>query len=189
MLEKHDALLVVDPQMDFFPGGALPVSEGDAILQTVNQALRAFSDAGLPIFVTRDWHPADHCSFTAHGGQWPAHCVRGTGGADLHPGLEPPHLFALVQKATTSDRDAYSDFEGTGLEQVLRSHDVDRVVVCGLALEYCVRATCLDAVAAGFGATLLVDGTRPVEVEAGDGERALEELRAAGVEILSGMPE
>ena len=189
MPQPHDALLVVDPQIDFFPGGALPVDDGDAILPTVNRALRIFSAAGLPIFVTRDWHPADHCSFTAQGGPWPEHCVKGTAGAELHPDLEPPPIFSVVQKATTSDREAYSDFEGTHLDEVLRADRVERVIVCGLALEYCVRAACLDAVKAGFDAVLLVDGTRAVEVEAGDGERALEEMRAAGVEILAGMPE
>lgn len=189
MPQPHDALLVVDPQIDFFPGGALPVAEGEAILPTVNRALQIFSEAGLPIYVTRDWHPADHCSFAARGGPWPEHCVKGTAGAELHPGLELPPIFSVVQKATTSEREAYSDFEGTHLDEVLRAHGAERVVVCGLALEYCVRAACLDAIKAGFDAVLLVDGTRPVEVEPGDGERTLEELRAAGVEIRSGALE
>jgi nicotinamidase/pyrazinamidase len=189
MPQPHDALLVVDPQIDFFPGGALPVAGGDAILPIVNRAVRVFSEAGLPIFVTRDWHPADHCSFTAQGGPWPEHCVKGTAGAELHPDLELPPIFSVVQKATTSDREAYSDFEGTGLDDVLRTQGVERVVVCGLALEYCVRAACLDAVKAGLGAVLLVDGTRPVEVQPGDGDRTLAELRAGGVEIRSGVPE
>jgi len=187
MPREHDALLVVDPQIDFFPGGALPVSDGDAILPVVNRALRLFSEAGLPVFVTRDWHPADHCSFSTRGGPWPDHCVKGTAGAELHPDLDLPPIFTVVQKATTSDHEAYSDFEGTGLAAVLRARGVERVVVCGLALEYCVRAACLDAVKAGFAAVLLSDGTRAVEVEPGDGERTLEELRAAGVELLSGM--
>jgi nicotinamidase/pyrazinamidase len=189
MPQPHDALLVVDPQIDFFPGGALPVSDGDAILATVNQALRTFARDGLPIFVTRDWHPADHCSFTNRGGPWPEHCVKGSAGAELHPELELPPIFNVVQKATTSDREAYSDFEGTGLDEVLHNQGVGRVLVCGLALEYCVRAACLDAVKAGFDAVLLIDGTRAVEVEPGDGERTLEELRDAGVEIVEGMPE
>jgi len=189
MPKPHDALVVVDPQIDFFPGGALPVADGDAILPTVNLALRVFSDAGLPIFVTRDWHPADHCSFTAQGGPWPEHCVKGTAGAELHADLELPPIFSVVQKATTSDREAYSDFEGTGLDEVLRTQKIERVVVCGLALEYCVRAACLDAIKAGLDAVLLSDGTRAVEVQPGDGERTLAELRAAGVVIRSGAPE
>ena len=189
MPKPHDALVVVDPQIDFFPGGALPVADGDAILPTVNLALRVFSDAGLPIFVTRDWHPADHCSFTAQGGPWPEHCVKGTAGAELHADLELPPIFSVVQKATTSDREAYSDFEGTGLDEVLRTQKIERVVVCGLALEYCVRAACLDAINAGLDAMLLSDGTRAVEVQPGDGERTLAELRAAGVVIRSGAPE
>jgi nicotinamidase/pyrazinamidase len=189
MPREHDALLVVDPQIDFFPDGALPVADGDAILPTVNRALQMFSEAGQPIFVTRDWHPADHCSFTTRGGPWPEHCVKGTAGAELHPGLDLPPIFSVVQKATTSDREAYSDFEGTRLDEVLRARGVERVVVCGLALEYCVRAACLDSVKAGFEAVLLIDGTRAVEVEPGDGERTLEVLRAAGVEIRPGAPE
>ncbi len=189
MPQPHDALLVVDPQIDFFPGGALPVADGAAILPIVNRAMQVFSNAGLPIFVTRDWHPADHCSFTAQGGPWPEHCVKGTAGAELHPDLELPPIFSVVQKATTSEREAYSDFEGTGLDEVLRTQGVERVVVCGLALEYCVRAACLDAVKAGLDAVLLVDGTRPVEVQPGDGDRTLDELRAGGVEIHSGAPE
>jgi nicotinamidase/pyrazinamidase len=189
MPREHDALLVVDPQIDFFPDGALPVADGDAILPTVNRALQMFSETGHPIFVTRDWHPADHCSFTTRGGPWPEHCVKGTAGAELHPGLDLPPIFSVVQKATTSDREAYSDFEGTRLDEILRAHGVERVVVCGLALEYCVRAACLDAVNAGFEAVLLIDGTRAVEVEPGDGERTLEELRAVGVEIRPGAPE
>jgi len=189
MPKPHDALLVVDPQIDFFPGGALPVADGDAILPTVNLALRVFSDGGLPIFVTRDWHPADHCSFTAQGGPWPEHCVKGTAGAELHADLDLPPIFSVVQKATTSDREAYSDFEGTGLDEVLRTQKIERVVVCGLALEYCVRAACLDAIKAGLDAVLLGDGTRAVEVQPGDGERTLAELRAAGVVIRSGAPE
>ncbi len=186
MPQPHDALLVVDPQIDFFPGGALAVPDGDAILPSVNRSLREFVGAGLPVFVTRDWHPSDHCSFTAQGGPWPAHCVKGTAGAELHPELELPPIFTVVQKATTSDHEAYSDFEGTGLDERLHALGVERVVVCGLALEYCVRAACIDAIAAGFKAVLLIDGTRPVEVEPGDGERTLDELRAAGVEIRPG---
>jgi nicotinamidase/pyrazinamidase len=189
MPQPHDALLVVDPQVDFFPGGALQVRDGDEILPTVNRAMRDFWESGLPVFVSRDWHPADHCSFTTRGGQWPEHCVRGTAGADLHPGLEPPPIISFVQKATTSDRDAYSGFQGTGLAAFLRAKGVERVVVCGLALDYCVHATCLDAVEAGFAVVLLVDGTRAVEVEPGDGERAIAELRDAGVEVRAGTPE
>jgi nicotinamidase/pyrazinamidase len=189
MPRAHDALLVVDPQVDFFPGGALPVADGHAIVPTVNAALRVFSQAGLPIIVTRDWHPADHCSFTAQGGPWPEHCVKGTAGAEFHPELELPSIFAVVQKATTPDMEAYSDFEGTGLDDVLRGMRIERIIVCGLALEYCVRAACLDAIKAGFEATLLIDGTRAVEVAPGDGDRTLEELRAAGVKIRKGPPE
>jgi nicotinamidase/pyrazinamidase len=189
MLSSHDALIVVDPQVDFFPGGALAVPEGDAILGPVNRAVEVFCERGLPIIVSRDWHPADHCSFVEQGGSWPPHCVRGTAGADLHPSLELPPYFLMVHKATTADRDAYSDFDGTDLADELRSREIRRLFVAGLALDYCVKATCLDAVDAGFEVVLLTDAVRPVNVEPADGDRALEELTAAGVRPLRGMPD
>ncbi len=188
MLTSDDALIVVDPQVDFFPGGALPVRDGDAILPTVNEAMDRFRSRGLPVFITRDWHPADHCSFQANGGSWPSHCVRGTAGAELHAGLEPPPLFTMVHKATESDREAYSDFDGTGLAELLRDRGVRRVYVAGLALDYCVKATCLDAVDAGFETVLLIDGTRAVNVDPEDGDRALEQMTVVGVRAMHGTP-
>jgi nicotinamidase/pyrazinamidase len=189
MLREHDGLIVVDPQLDFFPGGALAVPEGDAILPAANRAIRIFSERGLPVYVSRDWHPADHCSFTDQGGTWPAHCVRGTAGAELHPDLELPPVFTMIHKATTPDRESYSDFEGTGLAERLRQQGVRRVFVAGLALDYCVKATCLDAVDAGFEVVVLTDATRPVNVDPGDGDRALAELTAVGVVPMQGAPE
>ena len=189
MLDSHDALIVIDPQLDFFPGGALAVPEGDAILAPVNRAIESFTERGLPVVVTRDWHPHDHCSFVEHGGPWPAHCVRGTSGAELHPELDLPPLFTMVHKATESEREAYSDFDGTGLGDLLRSRGVRRLFVAGLALDYCVRATCLDAIDAGFEVVLLTNATRAVNVEPDDGDRALAELVAVGVRPLDGAPE
>jgi nicotinamidase/pyrazinamidase len=189
MLTSHDALIAVDPQVDFFPGGALAVADGDQILRPTNRVLRRFAERGLPIFVTRDWHPPDHCSFQANGGPWPPHCVRGTAGAELHPDLELPAIVTLVQKATRPDWETYSDFDGTGLAEELAGRGVRRVFVVGLALDYCVRATCLDAARAGLEVVLLTDATRAVEVEPGDGERALGELAEAGVQTMAGVPE
>jgi len=188
MLTSSDALIVIDPQVDFFPGGALPVPDGNAILPTVNEAIERFRSRGLPVFITRDWHPTDHCSFQGQGGPWPAHCVRGTAGAELHAGLEPPPLFTMVHKATEPDREAYSDFDGTGLSGMMRNHGIRRVFVAGLALDYCVKATCLDAIDAGFEAVLLIDGTRAVNVNPKDGDRALEELTVVGVRPMHGVP-
>jgi len=184
MRVPSDAFLLVDAQVDFFPGGALAVPEGDRIVPAVNGILSACSDRGVPVIASRDWHPADHCSFAAHGGAWPVHCVRGTAGAELHPDLELPPVFTMVHKATRRDRDAYSAFDGTGLAEILRERDINSLLVGGLALDYCVKASCLDAVREAFVVALVLPATRAVDVQPGDGERALADLRAAGVSVL-----
>ncbi len=188
-MRKHaDAFLLVDAQVDFFPGGALPVPRGDAILPAVNAALAAAGRGGVAVVASRDWHPPDHASFTTRGGPWPPHCIRGTAGAELHPDLELPPVFTMVHKATERGGDAYSAFQGTGLATALRERGIERLLVGGLALDYCVKATCLDAVRENFRVALLLPATRPVDVKPGDGERALEELRGAGVTVLEELP-
>jgi nicotinamidase/pyrazinamidase len=174
------ALIVVDVQNDFCPGGALAVPDGDAVVETINRMA-----AQAPFVVaTRDWHPPDHGSFDAQGGPWPEHCVRDTAGAELHPGIDTSQIDAIIDKGQVSDREGYSGFEATELERLLRKHDVDAVDVAGLALDYCVKATALDAKRAGFGVTVHRGATRGVEVSPGDGQRAVAELHAAGVEIV-----
>jgi nicotinamidase/pyrazinamidase len=174
------ALIVVDVQNDFCPGGALAVPDGDAVVQGVNR-LAAQSEF---VVATRDWHPADHGSFAARGGPWPVHCVAGTPGAELHAGIDRDLIDAVVDKGQAVDREGYSGFEGTELERLLGERGVDAVDVAGLALDYCVKATALDAHRAGFEVTVHRGATRAVEVEPGDGERAVAELRAAGVEVV-----
>lgn len=174
------ALIVVDVQNDFCPGGALAVPDGDAVVEPVN---RLASEASF-VVATRDWHPPDHGSFAEQGGPWPVHCVAGTPGAELHPGIDRGRLDAVVDKGQAPDLEGYSGFEATELERLLREHDVDAVDVAGLALDYCVKATALDARRAGFAVTVHRGATRPVEVQPGDGERAVDELRAAGVEVV-----
>jgi nicotinamidase/pyrazinamidase len=174
------ALIVVDVQNDFCPGGALAVPDGDAVIGAIN---RLAADAPF-VVATRDWHPVDHGSFVSQGGPWPEHCVAGTPGAELHPGIDRGAVDAVVDKGQSADREGYSGFEGTELEQLLRSRGVDAVDVTGLALDYCVKATALDARRAGLAVTVHRDATRPVEVQPGDGERAVAELRAAGVEVV-----
>lgn len=174
------ALIVVDVQNDFCPGGALAVPDGDAVVEPINRMAR---EAPL-VIATRDWHPADHGSFAARGGPWPVHCVAGTAGAELHPGIERDRVDVVLDKGQALDRDGYSGFEGTELERLLREHDVDTVDITGLALDYCVKATALDARRAGLNVVVHRGATRAVEVEPGDGERAVEELRAAGVEVV-----
>jgi nicotinamidase/pyrazinamidase len=174
-----DALIVVDVQNDFCRGGALEVADGDAVVEPINRLA-----AELPfVLATRDWHPPDHLSFASEGGPWPVHCVRDTPGAQFHPELAVDRIDVIVDTGFTRELEGYSGFEGTNLEQLLRDHDVDRVHVAGLALDYCVLETALDAKRGGFDVVLHRDATRAVEVKPGDGERALEKLRAAGVRI------
>jgi nicotinamidase/pyrazinamidase len=174
------ALIVVDVQNDFCPGGALAVPDGDAVLDAIN---RMAHDASF-VVATRDWHPPDHGSFADQGGPWPAHCVAGTAGAELHPGIDRSLIDVTVDKGQVRDTEGYSGFEGTDLEALLRSRGVDTVDVAGLALDYCVRATALDAKRAGFDVVVHRGATRAVEVQPGDGERAVQELRAAGVSVV-----
>lgn len=181
-LDPHsDAVIVVDVQNDFCPGGALAVPEGDKIIPSLNALLRR---AECLIVATRDWHPANHCSFTAQGGIWPAHCVAETRGADFHPTLDRSRLQVIVSKATEADQESYSGFEGTALAEILRKRSVKRVLVGGLATDYCVKATALDARKAGFEVIVLEDAIRGVEVNPGDCERAVEEMRRAGGTFL-----
>lgn len=175
---KRTALIAVDVQNDFLPGGALAVPAGDEVIEPLIEAAR---DAGL-IVASRDFHPEDHMSFAAQGGPWPAHCVAGTEGAALHPEIDR-RADIIVSKATGADRDAYSAFDGTGLAGILSAAGIQRVLIGGLATDYCVRATALDALAAGFEVVVVAAACRAVDVEEGDGERALAELREAGAEI------
>jgi nicotinamidase/pyrazinamidase len=172
------ALVIVDFQNDFTPGGALAVPDGDAIAQRINE-LAASGDYDL-VVATRDWHPPDHGSFAAQGGPWPVHCVAGTEGAELHPALDRSRIDVTVDKGQAPDTDGYSGFADTELESVLREHGITQVTVVGLATDYCVKNTALDALRAGFQVTVDTTAVRGVEVEAGDSERALAEVRAAG---------
>ncbi len=173
------ALIVVDYQNDFNPpDGALAVPEGDTIAERIN-ALARSGDYDL-VVATRDWHPPDHGSFTEQGGIWPVHCVQGSAGAELHPALDRDALDVVVDKGQDPGTDGYSGFDGTRLAELLREHGVDHVTVVGLATDYCVKNTALEALQEGF--TVIVDTTavRGVDVRPGDSERALAEMRAAG---------
>jgi nicotinamidase/pyrazinamidase len=184
-LGPHDALIIVDVQNDFLPGGALAVPEGDVVIPPPNRAIEAFRKRALPIFATRDWHPADHCSFRVRGRPWPPHCIANSNGAALAPGLALPSDAHLVSKAASADTDAYSGFEHTDLAAQLHSLNWQRVFIGGLATDYCVRATALDALHAGLDTVVLADAVRAVELRAGDGAQALSELRAQGARIAT----
>ena len=173
------ALIIVDFQNDFTPGGALPVVEGDRIAGPINELLDSFA----LVIATRDWHPPDHSSFEKHGGPWPVHCVQGTEGAELHPALDRTRVDVVVDKGQHPETQGYSGFEGTDLEQILRERGVTQVTVVGLATDYCVKNTALDALREGLRVHVDEQAVRGVEVEPGDSERALDELRAAGAEV------
>jgi nicotinamidase/pyrazinamidase len=176
------ALVIVDFQNDFCPGGALAVPDGDAIAGRLNEL--AGSGEYAVVIATRDWHPPDHGSFAQHGGPWPAHCVAGTPGAELHHALDPTPIDAIVDKGQARDTEGYSGFEGTGLARLLRERDVDHVTVVGLATDYCVKNTALDALREGFHVTVDSAAARGVEVQVGDSEQALAEVRAAGASVV-----
>lgn len=177
-MRSGDALLLIDVQNDFCPGGALPIEEGDRVVPVLNRWLRAARERGIPVYASRDWHPRGHLSFVEAGGQWPAHCVQDTEGAAFHADLELPADVVLVAKGMRFDIDQYSAFNETGLEERLRGDGVRRLWVGGLALDVCVRATVLDALRAGLEVRVLVDATRPVAAE--EGRSALDEMESAG---------
>lgn len=184
-MASSDALLVVDVQRDFCPGGALPVPEGDAVVPVVNRYVERFRERGLPVFASRDWHPEETRHFEAWGGPWPPHCVAETDGAVFHPDLELPDSAVVVSKGTDPADDGYSAFEaetesGEALEPALREAGAGRLFVAGLATDYCVRATVLDAAARGLQPVLLLDAIRGIDVERGDEARALDAMIRAG---------
>ncbi|HEX8963888.1 MAG TPA: isochorismatase family protein [Rhodocyclaceae bacterium] len=181
--EFGDALLAVDVQNDFLPGGSLAVPGGDAIIAPLNTWLLRFEEARLPVFATRDWHPQDHCSFRERGGTWPAHCVAGTPGAQFPASLRLPPSAQVISKAMQREADAYSGFSGTDLDALLRRAAVHRLFVGGLATDYCVLRTVEDACSLGYEVLLLADAVRAVEVQPGDGARALAAMAAAGARI------
>lgn len=179
-LQTGDALIAVDVQNDFLPGGSLAVPAGDAVVPAINRYVAAFAARALPVFATRDWHPPNHCSFKAQGGIWPPHCVAATRGAEFASGLALPPAAVIISKAATVEADAYSGFGGTDLAARLRAGGVTRLFIGGLATDYCVLNTVKDALAEGFEVLLLADAIRAVEVKAGDGARAQGEMQKLG---------
>jgi len=175
-IEDDDALIVVDVQNDFCPGGALAVPDGDAVVGVINGITPLFSI----VFATQDFHPPNHSSFKEQGGPWPAHCVQGTPGAEFHPELDVDRFDEVIQKGTDVATDGYSGFAGTNLADRLWARGAKRVFVCGLATDYCVRATVLEAIANGFEAVVITDAIRAVNVQPDDGSAALDEMLAAG---------
>ncbi|MBK9130824.1 MAG: isochorismatase family protein [Gammaproteobacteria bacterium] len=175
-----DALIVVDVQKDFLPGGRLAVPHGDEVIPVLNRYISLFQGRGLPVFLTRDWHPPEHCSFQSRGGPWPSHCVAATAGAEFASTLDIPTGTPVISKGTERGKDAYSGFEGTDLDRRLEKLGVSRVFVGGLATDYCVLNTVRDALAGGLRVVLLRDACRAVNVQARDGVRAEREMERLG---------
>jgi nicotinamidase/pyrazinamidase len=182
--ENKRALIVVDVQNDFCPGGSLAVPHGDEVIGPLNKLIAEFLEQGEPVFKTRDWHPPRTKHFADYGGTWPVHCVQETRGAEFHPDLLNDVGVRIISKGL-GDEDCYSGFDGTDLALQLRELGVDEVWVGGLATDYCVKNTVLDAVKKGFKVKAIAEAMRPVEINPGDGERAIEEMRQAGAQIES----
>jgi len=187
-LENAPALLIVDVQNDFCPGGALAVREGDQVVPVLRQLAARFAALGLPVYASRDWHPPESTHFAANGGEWPVHCVQGTEGARLREDLSLPRSTMIVTKGQRIHDQGYSAIVGEvagrgSLLEDLHEHGVAHTIVGGQPADYCVRHTVLDALQQGFAVTVLTDAIRPVDVSPGDGTRALEAMRAAGATL------
>lgn len=182
-LQAGDALLIVDVQPDFCPGGKLAIEEGNRVIPVLNDWIRAARARSVPIYASRDWHPPGHVSFLEEGGEWPPHCVQDTPGARYHPDLDLPADAVKIAKGVRLDRDQYSAFDGTGLAEHLRKRRVARVWIGGLAEDVCVRRSAVDGSESGFEMHLIPGGTRAITPE---GRRAArDEMLRAGVVLES----
>jgi len=179
-LTASDALLVADIQNDFLPGGSLGIGGGDTIIPVLLSYVRRFHSRQLPIFLTRDWHPPDHCSFRSQGGQWPTHCVAGSPGSLPPPAFDAPPSAVIIYKAIDRDQEAYSAFQSTVLDRHLRALGIRRLFIGGLATDYCVLHTVTDALASGYAVYLLMDGIKAVNVRPDDGRLAEQEMIRLG---------
>ena len=184
-LQYGDALIVVDMQNDFLPGGSLAVPHGDEVIPALNRYLSAFSVRELPVYATRDWHPANHCSFEAQGGPWPPHCVAESPGVQFAALLRFPSGTLVISKATQPDKDAYSGFEGTDLDASLHARKIKRLFIGGLATDYCVLNTVRDALSLGHEVYLLNDTIRAVNVKPDDGHKAEAEMQRLGAKPIT----
>lgn len=189
-MDKHDALLVIDVQNDFCPGGALAVSGGDGVVPVLNQYIREFRQTGLLVIFSRDWHPQKTTHFKEFGGIWPRHCIQGTKGAEFHPDLNVPDNAIIVTKGNDPDSDDYSAFQavtedGHGLGDMLREMGIKRILVGGLATDYCVKESALSGINEGFDVVLLEDAIKGVDINPGDSVKAIDEMHKAGAKSLT----
>ncbi|MEM1693387.1 MAG: nicotinamidase [Ignisphaera sp.] len=180
-----DALTIVDMQNDFMPGGALPVPNALTIIPAINRYIEMFKRAKAVIVATRDWHPPNHISFNTRGGPWPPHCIQNTWGAQFHPDIGLPRDSIVISKAFREDREAYSGFKETELDEILKSRGVKRLFIAGVATEYCVKATAEDGVRLGYQVFLLSDAIKGIDRPEGSEAKAIEELLDKGVVVIS----
>jgi nicotinamidase/pyrazinamidase len=183
--QSKQALIVVDVQKDFCPGGTLAVAHGDEVVAPLNELMDEFLERGDPVYKSRDWHLPQTKHFQDYGGAWPVHCVQNTPGAEFHPQLKDDPRIRVISKGL-GDTDCYSAFDETDLASQLHAQGVQEVLVGGLATDYCVKNTVLDALKHGFRVKALKNAMRAVDLKPGDGERAIQEMRAAGAEIVNG---
>lgn len=183
--QSKQALIVVDVQNDFCPGGALAVAEGDEVVAPLNELINEFLERGDPVYKSRDWHPPKTKHFQAYGGTWPIHCVQNTKGAEFHPQLRDDPRIRVISKGL-GDTDCYSAFDETDLATQLHQQGIEELVVGGLATDYCVKETVLAGLEEGFKVKALKNAMRAVDVNPGDGERAIEQMKAAGAQIVNG---
>lgn len=184
-IASGDALLIVDMQNDFLPGGSLAVPGSEQIIPVLNRYIEKFNAHGNPIYLTRDWHPPDHFSFKPQGGPWPVHCMAGSYGAEFSASLSLPEKFEIVSTGFLRDREGYSGFEETDLQAKLERAGIRRLFVCGLATDYCVLNTVLEALKLGYTVFLLQDAVRAVNVDPGDGDKALQAMRQQGTIMVT----
>ncbi|HLE00988.1 MAG TPA: isochorismatase family protein [Bdellovibrionota bacterium] len=185
LLSKGDVLIATDVQHDFLPGGSLAIKSGDRVIEPLNTAIQSFVSQGLPVVATRDWHPQNHSSFFAQGGPWPPHCVAESFGAHFDERLELPGGVVIVSKATDPDKEAYSAFEGTDLGAKLRSLGARRIIIGGLATDYCVLNTVKDALRLGYEVYVLEDAIEAINARPDDGLLALKEMKRLGAVAIS----
>ena len=187
IITNNSAIIAVDIQNDFCPGGALPVPDGDAVVYSMNLYITKFSKMGLPVYFTRDWHPQNHISFKTNGGIWPEHCVQETYGAELHKKLLIPSRAVIISKGISPDNEGYSGFQGTDLDKRLKAKNIRQLFIGGLATDYCVKSTVLDALHTGFDVVFLSDASKGVDVNTGASEQAIDEmLREGAVKVVYG---
>lgn len=190
-VSKNDVLIITDVQNDFLPGGTLSIKESDKIIPILNEYIEIFKNFSSQIIAARDWHPANHLSFINHGGLWPTHCVQNTEGAKFNSKLKLPENTKIVSKATNPEKEAYSVFDETGLLQQLKSEDTHNIFIGGLATDYCIVNSVLDALAADFSVGVLADATCAINLNPDDEEKAFEKMIQNGASkwTLTDFPE